>query len=102
EANIMKKTFNRRHFLGTAVAGAGAALLPRSVWSNPIGANEHIRIAVLGVGGRGKNHVDEFHKLPGVRLIAVADADLNHAKGVAESHPEMKLDVYQDYRKVLG
>jgi predicted dehydrogenase len=40
-----------------------------------LGANETIRAAVVGFGGRGRDHISGFRELPGVRLAALCDAD---------------------------
>jgi predicted dehydrogenase len=62
------------------------------------------RIAVVGGGSMGRNHLRVLHDLPGVELVAVADSDeaaaksLGHAYGVAHftSHQDLlssaKLD----------
>ena len=64
---------NRRQFIyGSAVAGV--AWSARS-WSQVAGANNDIRVAVVGFGGRGKDHISGFSKLPGVRLAGLCDAD---------------------------
>ena len=100
----MSASFKRRQFLGTTLAGAGASLLQStSSWASIRGANEDIRVAVLGVGGRGGNHVSEFSNLKGVRVVAVCDADYDHAVGSREklAKKQHRADAYQDYRKVL-
>jgi predicted homoserine dehydrogenase-like protein len=100
----MSNQFNRRKFLGTTLAGAGASVLQStSSWASIRGANEDIRVAVLGVGGRGGNHVSEFASLEGVRVVAVCDADYKHAVGKKEqlAKKNIKADCYQDYRMVL-
>lgn len=98
----MSKSFNRRKFLGTSLAGAtGASFLPKTAKANAVDANGDIRIAFLGVGGRGSSHVSDFQKIKGVRLVAVCDADIDHANKIRDKYPDLKLDAYQDYRKVL-
>ena len=58
------------------VAGAGvAATLPRAARSKALGANGDVRVAVVGVQRRGPQLVEAFRKLPGVRVVAVCDAD---------------------------
>lgn len=100
----MNPSFNRRQFLGATLAGAGAGLLQSTTsFASIRGANEDIRVAVLGVGGRGRNHVSEFAGLDGVRVVAVCDADYDHAVGSRNSlaKKKIKADAYQDYRKIL-
>ncbi|MBM3861917.1 MAG: Gfo/Idh/MocA family oxidoreductase [Verrucomicrobia bacterium] len=65
-----QSTCSRREFLRTAVA-AGLALPGLRV----LGANDDIRVAVIGLGNKGKGHVAHFSKLAGVRLVALCDVD---------------------------
>ena len=41
----------------------------------PIGANDAIRIAVVGLHIRGAQLIDAFLKVPGVRIAAICDVD---------------------------
>ena len=54
-------------------AGFGLAL----AWPNSkvLGANEDIRMGIIGVNGRGKSHMDAFAKMKGVRVTALCDTD---------------------------
>ncbi|MDF1851450.1 MAG: Gfo/Idh/MocA family oxidoreductase [Verrucomicrobiales bacterium] len=54
-------------------AGFGLAL----AWPNSrvLGANEDIRVGVIGVNGRGKSHMDAYAKMKGVRVTALCDCD---------------------------
>ena len=54
-------------------AGFGLAL----AWPNSkvIGANEDIRVGVIGVNSRGKGHLSAYQKMGGVRVAAICDAD---------------------------
>jgi predicted dehydrogenase len=68
-------TLTRRAFLKTsAIAASGLALSARS-WAQVAGANTDIRVAVVGLNGRGKNHLASLGKIPGVRITAICDAD---------------------------
>lgn len=68
-------THTRRTFLKTAALGfAGATLSARS-WAQVIGANNDIRVAVIGLNGRGKNHLASLRGIPGVRIAAICDVD---------------------------
>jgi predicted dehydrogenase len=76
---------DRRSFLKQSlVASASLAVLP--AWklaaqtsavsqARVAGANDAIRIGVVGFGGRGKDHIENYRKLPGVRLAAFCDVD---------------------------
>jgi len=67
--------FTRRNFLKTsATLAAGAALTARS-WSQVAGANTDVRVAIVGLNGRGKNHLQSLAKISGVRVVALCDPD---------------------------
>lgn len=99
------RKITRRSFIGkssTAVACAGAATtLPYSAWSQVKGANNDIRIAVVGLGGKGRQHVGIFHKMKGVRVVALCDPDRNRMNQAAGTLGNQKVDKYVDYRKLL-
>ena len=70
-----KPDVTRRDFIrnaaGAAVVAAAPTLVPRSAF----GANDRVRAAVLGVNGRGRSHVEELMKLPGVEVATLCDPD---------------------------
>ena len=62
---------DRRDFLK---AGAvAAAMQPARI----LGANERVRVAVIGLRGRGLDHIKTFKGIPGVEIAAVCDIDEN-------------------------
>ena len=99
----MNTRISRRTFLKTSVATAAALTLPRWTWAEPEGANGDIRIAVVGFNGRGKSHIQGFQGLPGVRVVALCDADSEVlAKGAASFEKKnKKVQTYTDIRKLL-
>ncbi len=81
---------HRRSFLkraGVAFGGTLAAVLAPSVWSAVPGANGDIRVAIIGLGNKGKQHIEVFSQLPGVRLVAICDVD---PKRLAEQVEKLK------------
>ncbi|MBI5768305.1 MAG: Gfo/Idh/MocA family oxidoreductase [Verrucomicrobia bacterium] len=65
----------RRTFLkSSAFAGAAVAFSARS-WAQVAGANGDVRVAVIGLNGRGKNHLGSLAKVKGVRVVALCDPD---------------------------
>lgn len=65
-------TVTRRSFLGAASAATGALVLPAS---SAYGANERLRIAVAGLNGRGKNHIEGWMAQDNVELAWIIDPD---------------------------
>lgn len=72
--------------------------------SRVLGANEEIRIALVGCGIRGGTHVAEFGRQPGVRIVAVCDPDrervASFAKRVESSHGNRPVEV-DDVRRLM-
>ena len=65
----------RRTFLkNTALIGTAAALSARS-WAQVAGANSDVRVAVIGLNGRGGNHLTSLAGVKGVRVVALCDPD---------------------------
>jgi len=92
----------RRDFIKSSLA-AGVTMTLLSPYSRVRGANDDIRIAVVGVGGQGSNHIDYFRKLPGVRVVALCDADKDHLNKRVEDFKKRNetVDGYIDVRKLL-
>ncbi|MEI8041512.1 MAG: Gfo/Idh/MocA family oxidoreductase [Verrucomicrobiota bacterium] len=92
---------SRRDFLkGAAAITAACAIAPRI---KAIGANSDIRVAVVGVRGMGKSHVRNYLKMPGVRLVALCDADLAilNAEVRQLDKSGVKVAAYQNIRKLF-
>jgi hypothetical protein len=65
----------RRSFLkSTVLTGAAFSLSPRS-WSQVAGANDDIRVAVIGFNGQGGSHISSLLKAKGARITALCDCD---------------------------
>ncbi len=107
--------FTRRELLEDALFAATLAatggLASRSAWaaeSKPsgrvIGPNDQIRVAVLGVKGRGRDHVGGYLKFSDVTIATICDCDLSVVGPALEQikkagKPEPQ--VVQDLRKVI-
>jgi predicted dehydrogenase len=100
---------SRRDFLkNSARTGAGlAALGGVSFITNPamvFGANDRVRVAVIGVRGQGWAHVQEYSKMTGVEIAALCDVDenvLNQRLGQVEKMGIKKPASFIDLRKLL-
>jgi len=69
---------DRRTFLKSATLAIGASAAARftpSTWGQVMGANDAVRIAVIGLNGKGSNHVDHLLQLPNARVAALCDVD---------------------------
>jgi predicted dehydrogenase len=87
---------SRRHFIGKMATGlAGTLAAPVSV----LGANERIRLGVIGAGDRGMQLAREVLACPNTEIAAFADVyarRLEDAKSLAPA-----AAVFQDYRRLL-
>jgi len=91
----------RRTFLKT---GAAAAFATASSAKKVLGANDRIRIAVIGLRGRGWDHVKGYKDIPGVEIAYFCDVDenvLNKRLADAEQMglPKPKTEI--DMRRLL-
>jgi len=96
------KRMTRRNFVkGSMAAGAAMALV--SPFSRVRGANDDIRVAVVGLRSQGSNHINWFRKIPGVRVVAICDADRSILDREVKKFRDRneKVDGYVDYRKLL-
>jgi predicted dehydrogenase len=96
------KRVNRRTFLkrGSLATGAALTLAPNA---RVLGANDDIRVAVVGIRSQGGNHIGWLRKLPGVRVVALCDADRDVLGGRVQAlkDGEQRVDGYVDVRKLL-
>jgi predicted dehydrogenase len=92
----------RRDFLKSTMA-TGVAMTLAAPYSKVRGANNDIRLAVVGVGGQGGGHIRNFGRVPGVRIVAICDADRDHLERHLENFKKNNQDVtgYTDVRKLL-
>src|ERR1043165_4323604 len=66
---------SRRTFLKNSAVAASAAALSARSWGQVAGANSDVRVAVIGMNGRGRNHLESLARVPGVRVVALCDVD---------------------------
>jgi predicted dehydrogenase len=81
----MSHSMTRRQFVGRSAAAAAAIGLPLFLNSRAFGANDEIRIAMVGCGGRNGAHIDGFGKQKGVKLVAVCDPDRTRMEAAAKN-----------------
>jgi len=89
---------DRRHFM---VSSAAALAASSSVFGAP---SDTVRVAVVGSGGRGRNHLESLPKVPNVEVVAVCDVDDSHANqgaGMIEKSTGKRPQTYSDVRKLL-
>jgi predicted dehydrogenase len=87
----------RNFFISTAAAAAAST----TVFGSP---SDTLRVATIGLRGRGKDHIKEITAQPNVELVALCDIDqkvLDAAVKTVEEKTQKKPQAYTDYRKLL-
>ncbi|KAA0991929.1 Gfo/Idh/MocA family protein [Dyadobacter aurulentus] len=95
---------NRRDFVKMAGLGAlGFTILP-SLYGK-VAASDRVRVAHIGLGGMGNNHMKWFANLPEVEIVALCDVDELHLgetkQRLLTMQPNAKVDTYGDFRQIL-
>src|SRR6266852_5098227 len=79
----------RRQFVASGALATAAA-----------GANDAIRVGLIGCGGRGRSLLELFQTDPSCRIVAICDVDQGR---VAETRTSLSPppDTYSDFRRLL-
>jgi predicted dehydrogenase len=76
ETTEVHRRTTRRQFLAhsaPAAVSVGVGLSAAGSWSKVLGANERIRLGVIGAGVRGQSVLTHFQKNPDVEVVALCD-----------------------------
>src|ERR1041385_1985673 len=90
----------RRHFFYSA----GMALTALEA-TRVMGANERVQVAVIGLGGRGRAHMNVYSQLPEAQIVALCDVDqaaLERGQALVEKNTQSKPKGYPDMRQVFA
>src|SRR5260370_2012359 len=92
----MSESISRRMVTkaGLVASAAFPYLLPRTA----VGANDRIRVGVIGVGNRSNLLIDQLPE--GAEVVAVADCYRKRSEDAAAKR-KAKWRIYDDYRKLL-
>ena len=113
----------RRDFVKKSLATAAGvgitSVLPMKVWARVAGANDAVRVAIIGLGGdrvrfhdgksakvegsKGSFMIPEFRNTPSVRVVALCDVDTYNLERDLKKFDDTneKVDTYVDVRKLL-
>ncbi len=90
----------RREFVGQVLAGAAALAASNSVAPGRVlGANERVRLGLIGAGGRGQEIFRTALRCPNTEAVAVADVYSRRLDEVKKYAPQ--INAYQDFRRLL-
>jgi predicted dehydrogenase len=88
----------RRRFLGTSVGAAGALAFPMVVPRRAFGANERVRVAAIGAGGKGSVDIQGTRNATG-DIAFLCDVDERQIGEMHKLFPAAKW--YKDFRQML-
>src|ERR1041385_6368576 len=88
---------SRRNFVGKVAYGLAGTLAAGP--ARVLGANERIRIGVIGAGDRGMELVNQLRVCPHTEIAGFADIYTKRLETAAGSAPGAAA--YSDYRKLL-
>ncbi|HMY76724.1 MAG TPA: Gfo/Idh/MocA family oxidoreductase, partial [Blastocatellia bacterium] len=94
----MSQKNSRRDFM--AKSAAGVALTAAS-WNNVLGANDRVRLGVIGTGNRGGDVMSWFLKESDCEVVALCDV---YEKAMLEQKEKAggKAKTYGDHRELLA
>jgi predicted dehydrogenase len=99
---MQNKNKARRDFIRQAAWGTAAVLAYpplRVLGARVLGANDRLRVGMIGVGARGQELLKQIQKVPNVELVAIADIysrRRDEAKNMASG-----LQTFDDHRRLL-
>src|SRR5271163_1079826 len=85
---------SRRNFIGTVATGLAGTLAP-----SVLGANERVRIGIIGAGDRGMQILREAAICPGTQVVALCDVYNKRLETAGKEFP--KAQHYYDHRLML-
>lgn len=94
--NSVSEGLNRREFLSTAAATTAFAASGRRI----LGANDRIRLGVIGSGSRATALSRQLNQIGGIEWVAVSDAWKTRCLQWEEA-VGTKVEQYPDYRSLL-
>lgn len=103
----MAVNISRRQFVGSSAVGAVASTVAGPMVAQNIrGANERIRIGLVGLGGRMRSHVAALADMAdmNVEIAAICDCDQRRLAEAEKHYPELagkKLLRYTEQRKLF-
>ncbi|MBI2686513.1 MAG: Gfo/Idh/MocA family oxidoreductase [Acidobacteria bacterium] len=92
----MQDSTTRRFFMGAA-----AAVSATRVW----GANERVNVAIVGLGGRGTNHLNIYSRLQEARVVGLCDvnqAARERSQATLLKNTSEKAKEFEDMREVFA
>ncbi len=89
--------FGRRDFMKKAALGTAALLVQPT--SRVLGANDRVRLGMIGIGGRGQELLHQVLAVPNAQLVAVADIYSRRRDEARQAAPG--IQTFNDHRRLL-
>jgi predicted dehydrogenase len=97
---MSRQSVTRRNFVkqvsASAVAGLGLSAVS---YGKILGANDRVRLGIIGPGGRGQELMNAFVKVPNAEFVAAADIYTRRHDEAKKIAPEIKP--FKDHRTLL-
>jgi predicted dehydrogenase len=103
--HLSRRTFIASTAATLAAAQVASAAKPKPAASKPAAtksasAARRLKVGLIGVGGRGMNHVNEVSAVESAEVVAICDVD---ARRLAEAARIITAaDLYTDFREVIA
>ena len=96
---------SRREFLGATAGPALLAGVARRGRGGAQGANDRVRVALIGAGNRGNQVAEFFIRHPDCQVVAAAEVYESRLDEtiirLSKAQDGAKVDAYEDYRRIL-
>jgi len=87
----------RRNFIKQTAMSTAAALAYPSAFV--LGANDRVRVGMIGAGARGQDLLKQALEVPGIQLVAVADVYTRRREEAKQLIPQVQA--FEDHRRLL-
>ncbi|HOZ45194.1 MAG TPA: Gfo/Idh/MocA family oxidoreductase [Candidatus Hydrogenedentes bacterium] len=93
---------NRRDFLKAAVASAPLIISARALGLDGSGANEQVKVGLIGLGGRCRHIAGNSLNIPSLRVVAVCDCFKPRVDAfLADTGKDKGWNGYTDFREMI-
>ncbi len=93
---MSENSIDRRKFMKQAALGTAAVMLAPS---RVLGANERVRVGMIGVGGRGQELLRQVLRVQDAELVAIADVYTRRHQEAKALAPN--IQTHNDYKQLL-
>jgi len=93
---------SRRQFMKTSAVAANIVAAPMIMAQS--GGSDTVNVAVVGIHGRGRAHIQEFAKVPNTKIVALCDVDSRLFPEAVKTVQDLqghRPDTVEDFRKLI-